>query len=376
MRRYYIFLLSVFLMIPLFSFVGTGQKWKGISPVIKISLIPKLNGFKSTVSGLRMTEILLLAANEWNTKTGSTVSWMIDSVQTEKDTVVRYFDPDAVLKASQSLSVPVCQAAGENSDKLPVVFSTDSSPNADCTSGSCTYIWSCEGQIVSADVTLNNWNFNWNELSTDGDSVNLFSEILKNFGMTAGLSHCRIGDSESECTKEKDPTSESVLHKFTLTGIKNSISTDDVNGIQSIYGVFALPFPSSGKYALNYEERTMLQSQKKMESIIGVTTPEGKKNMYRNLQMLTTYNSYKTKKDLREMYDEFISKMDRQTSSLDIKGLKIQRMVLLLGIYSAHRTKEDAQRGYNTMDTSFIDYTIGRQLSLWQRTIDALGEYR
>lgn len=76
------------------------------------------------------------------------------------------------------------------------------------------------------------------------------------------------------------------------------------------------------------------------------------------------------------MYDEFISKMDRQTSSLDIKGLKIQRMVLLLGIYSAHRTKEDAQRGYNTMDTSFIDYTIGRQLSLWQRTIDALGEYR
>jgi hypothetical protein len=198
---------------------------------------------------------------------------------------------------------------------------------------------------------------------------------MKNFGFITGLSSCKAGDA-TQCNDPNEPDISSAVYRFTQQGQKQTISQDDINGIQYLYGQYQLPFQTTGEYALNFTERNTLREYRLVEESLGFLTPERRMSIAKQTKALIGFSENKSKKPLQQMYDEFIGRMDRQTGGMSVDALIIQRDTLLKGIYTAHRTKEDVQNGYSTMDIGFIDYTINRQLNLWNKTIDALGSNR
>ncbi len=197
---------------------------------------------------------------------------------------------------------------------------------------------------------------------------------MKTLGNLAGLTHCQSGS--PDCLQSEEPKPDSAMYRVSDTGKKETIAQDEVSGIQSIYGKFSLPFPVSGTYALTDSERKTLIDLIRMEETLGYATPEGRIALGEQLKTNIRYNKIKTGRELRIQFDEVHGMMKSQLSMFDENAKLLQRDLLIAGIYTAVRTKEDALRGYNTMDTGFIDYTIDRHMETFRLTIDSLGGVR
>ncbi len=159
------------------------------------------------------------------------------------------------------------------------------------------------------------------------------------------------------------------MYKFPQTGRIDQISTDDMVGIQTLYGTSNLPFPVSGKYTLTYGD---IQSYYTMDAMAGNTNEDGRKRSGKFLDNLSAYNHKRTKRTLPDQYDEFYNMVKLQTPTFDKEDLEHQRELLTQGIVDAVKLKEDALKGYHSMDPNFIQTMIDRHLELRNLTIDAL----
>jgi hypothetical protein len=369
MKKIILFFLISFFSLEAFKLLG--KRWSGLHPVIQLEVSLDFQGFKTHQNYKSFLNEILLSVREWNHKTGANVFWKVKSVAIPD--LISNFDLSEIQKIAIEKGNTVCEIAKGDAGKIPVILSSEKDIDGDCSSNSCVYIWSCETEIVHADVTFNNSDFNWSDLETDQDKFNLRTETLKILGQISGLTSCSTGDKESDCPRLGDPDELSVMHKFPKFGKKEFISQDDISGIKTLYGEFNLPFPSSGPYALNDQERGIVQDLINLEYKLGYSNPEGRKAIAKQLEHLVKYSEYRSKKDLKTQYDELFNKIKMQTSTLPREGLKIQRDLLLMGIVTATKTREDVSRGYSTMDIEFINYTIDKHLELWRMTIDRVG---
>ncbi len=361
----------IFCALSLEAYKLSGKKWHGLHPVIKIEVDPMIQGMKSHLGYRLFLKEILLALREWNNKTDSHFDWKASGVPVP-DTK-SYFDLPELLKIATEQNKSACEVAKGNIGQLPIIISNENETDKDCTASSCTYIWSCGDEIIHADVTLNNSDFTWSDLVSNKDNLNIRTEVLKVAGQLAGLTSCAPGDTDLECNKMADPDAQSVLYKFPVFEKKEIISADDSNGIKALYGNFILPFPSSGPYALNEQERDIVQNLINIEYKLGYSKPEGRIQIAKQIDHLSKYSEYRSKKDLKKQYDEFMNAMQRQTATQSRDILKLQRDTLLMGIVTAVKTKEDVQNGYSSMDIGFIDYTINRHMELWRLTVDTIG---
>lgn len=366
-----ILLLLFISILSLEAFKLSGKRWSGLHPVIQIEVDLDFHGFKTHLGYKEFLKEILLSAREWNRKTKSHLDWKIKSVALPD--VKSHFNLESIQRTAIENNQTLCDVAKTTTSKIPVVISAEKIPDTDCSATSCTFVWSCDDEIIHGDVSINNSSFSWSDLVSDQDVFNAKAEALKILGQLAGLTSCSPGDRDSDCDKTGDPDTQSVLYKFPDFGKKESITPDDAAGIQALYGTFQLPFPDSGKYALNDQEREIVQDLLNLEYTLGYANPEGRRAIAKQLDHLAKYSEYRSKKDMKEQYDELMGIMQRQTPTMSREGLKIQRDLLLMGIVTATKTKEDVLNGYSSMDIGFIDYTIQRHMELWRMTIDRVG---
>lgn len=337
------------------------SRWGGNNPLIEFAINPNVIGFKSFRNQTGFVTQIIEASGDWFNKASSRLIFKFRGISSGTPTSYE----EIICDGSQRIDIP----QGE------VLFYPNNEVDTDCSASSCVYIWSCNGNILHADVELNNTDFSWSYLGNDGDVKNLKTEALKAFGYLAGLGHCQTGEGVSDCNLKEgtDPTPSSVMHKFPQLGKKETISTDDINGIQSIYGTLNLPFPKEGKYALTYKDLDAIQEIIQLINQTGLGTDAAKQSSAKFFQSLTDYNYRKTNKTLREHYDEFIDLVRNQSPEFSKIELDAQRRFLTQGIFQAVMMKEDVQRGYLQLDIGFLDYTIQKHLELRNYTIDLLN---
>ncbi|HMV41870.1 MAG TPA: hypothetical protein PK079_10775 [Leptospiraceae bacterium] len=333
-------------------------KWSGLNPVVGFFINPKIIGFKSSKNQPLIAKEFLDAAGEWFQKGGYRFSFKFQGITLDKPASVEDIDCTARTDVQQG----------------DAVFFAEPNSDPDCTASSCVYLWSCNGSIVHADVQLNNSDFNWNHIGSDGDVKNLKTEALKAFGYMAGLGHCKTGDTVTDCQARtgSDPKEGSVMYKFPQIGRIDQIGSDEVTGIQTLYGTLNLPFPTSGKYSLTYGDMKSIQDFNSLNAIAGNTDEDARKRGGQFLDSLSDYNFKRTKRTLPDQYDEFYNLVKMQTPTFDKEDLEHQRELLTQGIVSAVKLKEDALKGYHKMDPNFIQSMIDRHLKLRNLTIDAL----
>ncbi len=340
-------------------YLRDGAKWGGLNPVVGFFVNPTMVGLKSSKNQPLMLKEIVDAAGEWFQKGGYRFSFKFQGITLDKQAAYEDIDCSSRTDMQQG----------------DAVFFADQSPDSDCTASSCVYVWSCNNTIVRADVQLNNSDFSWNHIGSDGDVKNLKTEALKAFGYMAGLGHCMSGDNSNDCKAQTgtDPLVGSVMYKFPQTGRIDQISADEIQGIQSIYGTLNLPFPKTGKYALTYGDMKSIQDYQSMKIMLGNTDEAGRKRSGQFLDNLSEYNFKRTKRTLPDQYDEFYLFVKAQTPTFDKEDLEHQRELLTQGILEAVKLKEDAIQGYHKMDVNFIQSMIDRHLELRNLTIDALA---
>ena len=151
------------------------------------------------------------------------------------------------------------------------------------------------------------------------------------------------------------------------------IAANDIQAIQILYGTLNLPFPSEGKYALNEEDIGDVIGQIEMEATVGANSVENRKQYGSYVANLVQYSQRRTGQNLRQQYDDFFDLAKRQTAGFSQEQLRFQLQYLNMGIYNGLKLKEDATKGYNTLDPTLLDYMLQKHLELRQSTIDGMG---
>ena len=332
------------------------SRWGGENPVIGFFVNPIIIGFKSSKNQPLIVKEFLDASGEWFQKGGYRFSFKFQGITLDKPASYEDLNCNSRTDTQQG----------------DAVFFAEPNSDTECNGSSCVYLWSCNDVIVHADVQLNNSDFSWNHFGSDGDVKNLKTEALKAFGYMIGLGHCNTWDTTNDCQARTGTDPGSVMYKFPQTGRIDQISSDEIQGIQSIYGTLNLPFPNSGKYALTYGDMKSIQDYYNIKIIAGITDEDARKRSGQFLDSLSAYNFKRTKRTLPDQYDEFYNIVKLQTPTFDKEDLEHQRELLTQGIVDAVKLKEDALKGYHKMDARFIQSMIDRHLELRNLTIDAL----
>jgi hypothetical protein len=376
MRKIFHSFLLIVLSGFLFHYKTIGQRWEGSYPIIELEISSFHTGFQSYLTEKEVVKQILLAVQDWNQTSGSTnIHWKVKKFYQMGENATWKINPVELREKSIETGRKVCDLGEMISQQKMATFHIDYEPNPDCTDQICAYIWSCENKIISADIVLNNSEHNWNSMVMTQYSGNIYSGIQKAIGYISGLTHCRAGDRPEDCNLETSAQGE-ILQRLPEYEKESRVGVEEKNGLHSIYGAISMPFPSSGKYALNEEEFDYFIQLQEAENHLRLDSQEARRKINERLNDLVSYSEKKEGKKLREMYEEFASLIESQTSSLPVEGLLIQKRTLLGGIYAAVKTKEDIQEGRSDMSLDFVDYTISRQMALWNLTIDTLGENR
>ena len=251
---------------------------------------------------------------------------------------------------------------------------TTGTEDPDCTSSSCVFLWSCElcsatnGQgacgatgssntISSASVQLNLRDYQWAFTDQPG-FMNINREIMHDFGHVLGLNHCLPG--EKNCTD--DPVASSVMYKFTDSS-SLSLSSDDVSGLQTLYGKLILPFDKTGKYALSAEELEALTGVMQLQSINSDGVGNQAFNEY--TRGLTTFSEKESGKSLQVQTNEFFQEVIGGLNSATTEELLLVRKMNVAGIYIADQWIQDAANGapidLNVLQLAKSYHTMMRQ---------------
>lgn len=271
--------------------------------------------------------------------------------------------------------------SGTSNENVIIASNID---DPDCTGPTCTFIWSKDEskKIMNFDTQLNTKNYFISDEQINTPAFDLKSIMAHNFGHSLGLSHCQVGDTDESCKKSlKDsmtnPPAESIMYKTLMLGqVRNTLSTDDKEGIVSLYGnldpeKMALANEindfhikvNSGCPCLLPEDETEPKyklSEEELQALAVHQNALAAKNLntIENRRELTQYNqeSYRTAYSIvkipveRYMTKALTDKSSIITSSL-IDDLKRMRITIIKDIY-------DANFGYSYFSTELdIQYS-------------------
>ena len=256
----------------------------------------------------------------------------------------------------------------------------DNTANADCTGTACTYLWSCENEILHFDTRLNEYD---NSFALSG--TNSFGLVLAHeFGHIAGLSHCLVG--EKGCTPESplsNPNGESVMNRFYADHA--GLSADDIAGIQALYGVYQSKFPKTGDYKLSGDEIQSISILLTMQNEEGYDTPEARQEQAQAAQETFQFvNSGEIDRTLEWVpvrgYEKGMSALDyfnkmnnlikSNLSSLNDLQLEYMKRNLSAGSAVMDDMLEKYNPGERTPSRSTFEYIDNGNLDLRKAMID------
>ena len=333
------------------------SKWNGLNPVVKYSINPNIS--------------YLSASNVEQSAKSSSLQWFSFG----KANFAYSQSGTGDETSPRDVNTVNCSNVALSSGNAEIFFSENF--DSDCTGNSCVFLWKCGNTIVQSDMQLNSVATRWTLLApTDSSETNLQSELLHDFGHIAGIEHCKIGDTTSICSARlggfwEDFKQTDAMYRF--PSFKEKIAANDIQAIQILYGTLNLPFPSEGKYALNEEDIGDVIGQIEMEATVGANSVENRKQYGSYVANLVQYSQRRTGQNLRQQYDDFFDLAKRQTAGFSQEQLRFQLQYLNMGIYNGLKLKEDATKGYNTLDPTLLDYMLQKHLELRRSTIDGMG---
>jgi hypothetical protein len=229
-----------------FMFLSDNRlKHQGLGPIVQFQVNSNFAGL-GLQNNVALTTIQK-AAMQWFSAGESTFAFSLKGKQTGNSPTS--FD-------SIECSANAAQILPDNP-----VFSQDNA-DADCSSESCTFVWSCDGfkNPRAVSIQFNTHDFSFQSANSVDNRINLEAIALHSFGHAAGLSHCQIGETPTQCEAQTingqtNPGIESVMSS--IPEAKLRLSTDDIAGLQALYGVQKIPFPESStitSYGLSVRE--------------------------------------------------------------------------------------------------------------------------
>lgn len=229
-----IFLISLFLFN--FMYLSPDRKhWIDLVyerfPVVKYKVNPLMIGF-NTGSKESIIDAIRSSSDFWSFRSG--------------DAHFQFSYNGTTTNSPLAFNEIACDEDGKQrireTDNL--VFASNTG-DPDCSGQACTYIWSCtdKNEILHFDMQINSREYEWDTGTNHKKSFNLTTVAAKQFGQILGLDHCPLGLNAESCVGEvasrgtSDPSSDSLLYRFIdAEVIRNSLSSDDRAGLQSLYG--------------------------------------------------------------------------------------------------------------------------------------------
>ncbi|HMV41859.1 MAG TPA: hypothetical protein PK079_10830 [Leptospiraceae bacterium] len=229
-----IFLISLFLFN--FMYLSPDRKhWIDLVyerfPVVKYKVNPLMIGF-NTGSKESIIDAIRSSSDFWSFRSG--------------DAHFQFSYNGTTTNSPLAFNGIACDEDGKQrireTDNLVFASNTD---DPDCSGQACTYIWSCtdKNEILHFDMQINSREYEWDTGTNHKKSFNLTTVAAKQFGQILGLDHCPLGLNTESCSSEvasrgtSDPSFDSLLYRFIdAEVIRNSLSSDDRAGLQSLYG--------------------------------------------------------------------------------------------------------------------------------------------
>ncbi|MCP5502907.1 MAG: hypothetical protein H7A25_23605 [Leptospiraceae bacterium] len=197
---------------------GDKLKWKASFPVVKFKVINS-----DIESNKNYLDIIQAAAKSWSMlETNSHFNFVYDGGSS-----VSYANFSSDTSCTESLK------KADNS-----IYINESVLDPDCTSFSCSQIWSCEEEndILHFDIQFNKNLFK--NAYENNDFIK--AKVSHEFGHIVGLGHCSPGETEVECQSrltggQTEPLKTDVMYKIPYIIYKPS--SVDIAGISYLYGL-------------------------------------------------------------------------------------------------------------------------------------------
>ena len=343
-------LLLTFLLTTGFSFYNPQKKWKGDTPVLEYKVFLNTDLFTEPEAVARLN-VIKAAAGEWFS-------------QGEAKVVFKQGNLYSGTGAPFSYAI-MCPAPNVK----PADFHFSNLDDPDCTSASCSYLWSCErdNKLTAASVQFNVKEYPYS-LNKEAGFVHFKTEVTHNMGHMLGLNHCRPG--EKECVDNVAVSA--VMHRFTDRQ-NDALAADDIAGLQALYGKLELPFPKTGRYALSEEEIGAIVGQIAFENITGQNTTAGKESFNSYAASLAKYAEKKEEKNLSDLTDQFFQQALANLHTHTSKQLKLGLKFNVMAIYSLDKWITEAEKsGAAPFGLAEMRQAKNYHIQLRNRSIDLL----
>lgn len=268
-------LLICYILFSNFMFYNNGLPLKriGIFPIVKYKI--DSNFSIGNYNFNELSKIAIDAGNSWFLHTDSKFNFSYNGTIENKEPVY----PNQMNCSDETKSF--LQSTNDT------IFSVNT-VDPDCTGLACSFIWSCGNEIQRADIQVNQ-----NIPTEYGMNLEDIQKIITHeFGHTAGLNHCLIGDSEEKCKLKENinvpttnPKINSSMYKFSMFG--NRIQQkDDADGMKYLYGEYKNYFPKIGDFVLSsfeIEAVSIIENQDKKHSALLPTDEQIKQSFIETL---------------------------------------------------------------------------------------------
>ncbi|MDX1959067.1 MAG: hypothetical protein SFU98_10880 [Leptospiraceae bacterium] len=309
-----------------FMFLPNGMKWNDILygrfPEISFKINPNAIGTK-----MGTEEEILNQVKE------SSLAWSFK----ETGAAVAFVYKGKTNSNPQNFDLNICSSTDRSSVKsIDNTIYFQKEENADCTSESCGYVWSCADnkEVIHFDVAVNNANFHLESGSALSKAYRIGNIFLKQLGVIAGLYHCSPG----VACDAGDPDSSSAVYKFLEPENYNTrISLDDSNGLKALYG------------ELNANEKTLLAVKEEFKIRVAsfctapCVLPEQDTGTYQpSARELSAWDDYiqdrakegmETRPKQLELYKDF---ENSYTRSYRVSGISAEQYMMDSITYDSH----------------------------------------
>jgi len=258
------------------------------------------------------------------------------------------------------------KACQEKSKRIITLYAQNSL-DPDCTASSCSFIWSCGNEITSATIQFNYASFSWANNVTIGFQ-NIRKELMHNIGHVLGLNHCLTG--EKNCSDGLD--SGSVMYRF-MDANSEILGSEDIAGLQDLYGKFQMPFPTDGKYSILPDEvETVLSALQIFQTSDENTDRAEEASSYKRF---AAFSEKKYDMTIDAQLDDFFNKITASLVGKSVEELNLFKKMNIIAIMIAERWIQD----YNTgkiipMDIGLINKSKDKHVNMRKQIIDMMGQ--